>query len=589
MLRAVEIYPWATLLTAVILWFVVAIPMDKIVRKQIYREGYAFYPILRGIALYRIVWGRGRWYFFSWIPIGGFVFHIVTYLTLAKMAKKGTLFGIGLLLYPFIFFHLLNKEIGEDRLEIGQIKLPLILTTAIPGIAYLLLLIVAFIISAVQAEQRYIERNDRIEAHKEALVISIASGEWGIIPITDGIEQTVIIQPYTDAEVEVLLDSLFLVDNTLDLHRISDLMDQEQVIFGGLAWTTLTQLMIDERVTYEDILYIAKTAHRQNNSHQMQLVLRGLAQETARELMGLIEEREWRRIASEDWGDSIRRHHTLSQRVAILTFLGELSNVRTKDFCLETIVDSWSNGIVYRNVFYRRATLGGVHPDPLWHVLRPWGVRPVEPAFPILAATGAIFHGIGAEIIGIGRWERIGTYLQWLFDNVSTRLSSGNELDYYDHTIAFTFVYSLERNFGAVGEAIHTVNGPRLIGISLETIPAAISFGGIRQDLGLNREDALRYYIDIWGEPHFLDSEISGYLVSVITPEREDTFQGFQNRLAAVANEHIDVLYEQYGDIFPRAFRVNEDDELYICSWAMLRSNLPFVEAVIQLYPEQFR
>jgi len=33
MLRAVEIYPWATLLTAVILWFVVAIPMDKIVKK----------------------------------------------------------------------------------------------------------------------------------------------------------------------------------------------------------------------------------------------------------------------------------------------------------------------------------------------------------------------------------------------------------------------------------------------------------------------------------------------------------------------------------------------------------------------------
>jgi len=72
-------------------------------------------PIYNIYILYVIAGVPGWWLILLLIPLVGLVFYLLAMLALAKKFGKGTLFGIGLLILPIIFYPLL--AFGGARYE----------------------------------------------------------------------------------------------------------------------------------------------------------------------------------------------------------------------------------------------------------------------------------------------------------------------------------------------------------------------------------------------------------------------------------------------------------------------------------------
>lgn len=64
---------------------------------------WAFIPIVNLYKIFKIAWGEGLVFLALCIPIVNFFVAIILNLKLAKSFGRGTLFGIGLLFFPYIF------------------------------------------------------------------------------------------------------------------------------------------------------------------------------------------------------------------------------------------------------------------------------------------------------------------------------------------------------------------------------------------------------------------------------------------------------------------------------------------------------
>ena len=577
MLRT-EVYTLATVITAIALWIIAGFAVRKIFINQNESGNAAFIPIYRGVVLYSLVWGNGYLYFLSLLPVSGLIIRFFTYYKLTKIYRKSFWFSVGLFLYPFIFFHLLIK--GSNQVEIipEKVDKKVFWGSLVPGATYFLLIITSSIVLAINSEQH---STQRLVAHQQALAASIANGEWGIIPITGGIEQRVTIAPYTQGEVDDLLESLFLLDEELNLRKIAQLMDVEQVYFGGLEWATLVALMGDERVSYEDIILIAETAHRQNNSRQMQLVITGLGQELTRMLMEhsayhVRNPHEQPRIVVGE------RRNTLCHRAQLLTFLGVLNHVRASDFNLDNFVDGGPalGGITYQGVLYRRRDLrhGGTTGLSRYPHFRLEKVGVVE-------AGQVTIMGFGAEVLGISRFNRWHETLQRTNENIIMWLSPRGTLTEWEHRMIILDACMFQNLLRVEGMAISTPSGLRLLGVTTETHLSIVILAGMEQDLGVTTEEVFNImFEDMNNMIHAKDSILYDYFWL------RSGFRNYERRLTELANDNIDDLYERFGEKYPDSFYINDQGETRIRTVDRSLSIIvcfEILEVIIEMYREQ--
>jgi hypothetical protein len=107
----------AGLLCQCFIWLVIAVPtiigMWKIFVKAGKPGWAAIIPIYNFVVLLEIIGRPIWWVILALIPCVGLVVQIIIYLDLAKSFGKGSGFGIGLVLLPFIFFPILG--FGDAR------------------------------------------------------------------------------------------------------------------------------------------------------------------------------------------------------------------------------------------------------------------------------------------------------------------------------------------------------------------------------------------------------------------------------------------------------------------------------------------
>ena len=105
-------------------------------------------PFFNSYVLSQIVWNNGWMFLLGLIPLGGILYNILTSVKLAKTFRKGNGFAVGLvLLYPFFLLALGFSKKSEYQGPVKSGKKATIISSAIMGIGYILLIVLIATVS----------------------------------------------------------------------------------------------------------------------------------------------------------------------------------------------------------------------------------------------------------------------------------------------------------------------------------------------------------------------------------------------------------------------------------------------------------
>lgn len=102
----------------------------------------AIVPLYNSYMLGKIVWGNGWYFLLSFIPLGGLVYNIVTYIKLGKAFDKSNRFILGLIFLSPIFLLLLGNDQSFYRGVNPCWKTRTIIGSILGGVVAILLFVV---------------------------------------------------------------------------------------------------------------------------------------------------------------------------------------------------------------------------------------------------------------------------------------------------------------------------------------------------------------------------------------------------------------------------------------------------------------